>query len=331
MRKIILAVLMGLPLQARAQWSQADYMAGRCTAVISQSGIDLSTVTTALAGKCDRDVPAQINLSTVTTALGLKVDRGAPSQVNLSTVTTALGLKVDRDTPAQVNLSTITTALALKQASFVGISSVACSGYIDGSVYVNGVVTGGVCTSPQAGSEGNTYTSSKTFTSQVLIGSTVAASAYCVRGSSVPKLSGVLKTMTTGYQAFYTLAQDISGLSFALAANTSYYFEFDINHRSSATATGVWFGATYPTGSTITWTVIQSITLATASTFMSRGGEFTSASGATVDAINGTVPARLFGTISTKTAGNLQLRIKSELSGGRGDTVAGSSGRLMEQ
>lgn len=268
MRKIILAVLMGLPLQARAQWSQADYMAGRCTAVISQSGIDLSTVTTALAGK---------------------------------------------------------------QASFVGISSGACSGYIDGSVYVNGVVTGGVCTSPQAGSESNTYTSSKTFTAAVLVRSTVAANAYCVAGSSVPKLTGTLKTMTTGYQAFYTLAADITGLKFDLARNTSYYFEFDINHRSSATATGVWFGATYPTGSTITWTVIQAITLATASTFMSRGLEFTSASGATVDAVNGTVPARLWGTISTNAAGTLQLRVKSELSGGRGDIVAGSSGRLMEQ
>ncbi len=139
-------------------------------------------------------------------------------------------------------------------------------------------------------------------------------------------------------QVFYSsaalpvnLGTSITGLSFSLATKTSYYFEFDINHTSTATATGVWFGMTYPAGSTITWTVTQAITLASASTFMSRGIEFASAAGASVDAVNSPVPAKLYGTIQTNGAGTLQPRVKSELQNGRGSILSGSRGVLVEQ
>lgn len=60
---------------------------------------------------------AGVDLSTVTTALGLKVDKNTPDHVNLSTVTTALGLKADKGNTEHIDLSTVTTALATKQAT----------------------------------------------------------------------------------------------------------------------------------------------------------------------------------------------------------------------
>lgn len=165
-----------------------------------------------------------------------------------------------------------------------------------------------------------------------------AASGFTITGSTLPTLAGIGKTKTTVDQVFYSsaaapvnLGSDITGLSFALAKNTSYYFEYDINHTSTATATGVWFGMTFPAGSTITWTVSQAIGLASYTISMSRGAEFATAAGATVDAADSACPAKLYGTISTLGAGTLQPRVKSELQNGRGSIKAGSSGRIVEQ
>lgn len=165
-----------------------------------------------------------------------------------------------------------------------------------------------------------------------------ASSAYSVTGSSVPTVSGVSKVKTTSNQVFYSsaaapvnLGSNITGLSFSLAGSTSYYFEFDINHTSTATATGVWFGMTYPSGSTITYTVSQAIGLASYTLSMSRGAEFVTAAGATVDAVDSACPAKVYGTISTLGGGTLQMRVKSELQNGRGSVLAGSSGTLIEQ
>jgi len=111
--------------------------------VVPAASINLSTITTALNLKVDRDTPAQVNLSTVTTALNLKVDRDTPAQVNLSTITTALALKVDRDTPAQVNLSTITTALASKQDLDADLTDLA-DGSLTGSKVGDGVAAANI-------------------------------------------------------------------------------------------------------------------------------------------------------------------------------------------
>ena len=141
------------------------------------------------------------------------------------------------------------------------------------------------------------------------------------------------KTKTTANVVFYTsaTATNLTELAFSLAANTSYYFEFDINHQSTATATGVWFGMTYPAASTITWNCIQHITATTVATNMSRGAAFLPAAGATVDIINSSLPARITGTISTLGAGTLTPTVKAELQTGRGTVMAGSYGRLLIQ
>lgn len=164
----------------------------------------------------------------------------------------------------------------------------------------------------------------------------VGASGSCSEfasgdGTATSDFGAPTKNKTTSDQVFYQTAVNITGLSFSLAANTSYYFEYDINHQSTATACGVWFGLTYPSGSTITWTASQAVSLTAATISMSRGAEFTSAAGATVDAANSTVSARIIGTISTKGSGTLQPRVKAELATGRGAIMAGSGGRIAEQ
>ena len=89
--------------------------------------VNLSTVTTSLSSKVDKNSTDQVNLSTVTTALALKVDRNSPDQVNLSTVTTALSGKVDKNSPDQVNLSTVTSRFQLVEASTGNLYSVKLS------------------------------------------------------------------------------------------------------------------------------------------------------------------------------------------------------------
>lgn len=106
------------------------------------------------------------------------------AQVGVDTQT----LHTEQVLTSRIDLTTVTTAIATKQNSFVGISSSACTGYIGGSVYANGVVTGGTCTSDASGTESNTYTSSKTFTAGVGIptgGFSVGASTFMVTGSRV--------------------------------------------------------------------------------------------------------------------------------------------------
>jgi hypothetical protein len=93
---------------------------------LATSKIDLSTVTTALAGKLSNTatVPTTlVDLSTVTTALAGKLSNTATvptNLVNLSTVTTALAGKLSNTATVPttlVDLSTVTTALAGKQAT----------------------------------------------------------------------------------------------------------------------------------------------------------------------------------------------------------------------
>lgn len=112
---------------AQAQWTSADYQAGKCVSV-NAGGVDLSSVTTALAGKqasgsyltsSSAISPANVDLSTVTTALATKqsATTAVPaSNVDLSTVTTALSGKQSTTAAvpiANVSLSTVTAWLQL--------------------------------------------------------------------------------------------------------------------------------------------------------------------------------------------------------------------------
>ncbi len=154
---------------------------------------------------------------------------------------------------------------------------------------------------------------------------------YTIQQTTVAALSAMAKVKTSTNTIFYSTAYVISPLTFTLAAHTSYYFEYDLVHVSSAIATGVWFGLNYPTASTIAWTVIQATSTTGAMISMSRGLQFTALPGQAVDAVNSPLPARLYGTVSTAGSGDLVPVMKSELANGRGEIQIGSSGRLEEQ
>jgi len=113
-------------------YSTASYFDPPWLTGLSSGKVDLSTVTAELALKADSSavltndasVPsALVNLSTVTTALAGKLSNTATipqTLVNLSTVTAALAGKISSGSsisPALVNLSTVTSALALKADS----------------------------------------------------------------------------------------------------------------------------------------------------------------------------------------------------------------------
>lgn len=293
---------------------------------INTSRIDLSTITTALAGKQSTTaaVPtANLDFSTLTTALAGK----QASNAHL-------------DDLADGSLTASKVASGYSGANISGAVATATSLAADGANCAGGEAPLGVdasgavqgCFAPGAGSEGNTYASSKTFTSNVLAKSSVSASSYYVQGSSVNTVFGMMKRAVAADQVFYAqVTSPVTGLDFPLARNTSYYFEYDIIHQSTATATGIWFGMNFPTGSTITWKSTQMISLVAVTTNMSRGQAFTTASGASVDVANANLYARIVGTITTATAGNLQPIIKTELATGRGVVKVGSSGRLHEQ
>lgn len=78
------------------------------------AGVDLSTVTAALALKADKGNTAHIDLSTVTAALALKADKGNAAHIDLSTVTAAIALKASKGDTSHIDLSTVTAAIALK-------------------------------------------------------------------------------------------------------------------------------------------------------------------------------------------------------------------------
>lgn len=117
------------PSQANVNLSTVtSALAGKLsnTVTVPTGLVDLSTVTSALAGKLSNSSgvpPSLIDLSTVTSALSGKLSTTgqaasvASSGVDLSTITTALSGKLSNTVTVPtglINLSTITTALALK-------------------------------------------------------------------------------------------------------------------------------------------------------------------------------------------------------------------------
>ena len=126
----------------------ADLNGGNLTGILSSSLsgmvppalINLSTVTTALAGKLSGNagIPAAlVDLSTVTTALGLKADAAAvlpanatvpQALINLSTVTTALAGKLSSTTGVPAALVDLSTVAALGANTFTGKQTMTASG-----------------------------------------------------------------------------------------------------------------------------------------------------------------------------------------------------------
>lgn len=159
----------------------------------------------------------------------------------------------------------------------------------------------------------------------------VTGNSFVLTGATVTAITGTSKVRLSSNLTFYgSVHASITGLSFALAADSRYYFEADLAHSSTATATGVKFGMTMPASSTFTYTVLQTITATTQS--ISRVfGSSTAVTGATVGAIDIPEMAHIRGNIQTSAAGTLQLTVASELANGRGMVWLGSGARLYEQ
>ena len=116
-----------------------------------------------------------------------------------------------------------------------------------------------------------------------------------------------------------TTPVDVTNMSFALAANTKYYYKFVVMHSSDETTTGSGFGITAPTGVAMSnWCINTTALTNTASPGLGSYCGTDDASTTTTGADN---PGNYFtsnmeGYIQTGlTAGDLKLRFKSELTG----------------
>ena len=116
-----------------------------------------------------------------------------------------------------------------------------------------------------------------------------------------------------------TTPVDVTNMSFALAANTKYYYKFVVMHSSDETTTGSGFGITAPAGVGMSsWCINTTALTNTASPGLGSYCGTDDASTTTTGADN---PGNYFtsnmeGYIQTgSTAGDLKLRFKSELTG----------------
>lgn len=187
---------------------------------VPNTAVDLSTITTALGLKINTSAigstvqawDADLDDLADGSLTASKVGSGYPA-ANLGAGVVPITVRVP---PDSVDLSTVTTALSGKQESFTGSAIGPCgtSQYIGGATTVNGVITGGSCTDDTGGAGGgetNTYTSSKTFTSNVEARSTmtVMGNAFSVGGSTFIVSGG---SVTIGHSAVKSNARlDVAG------------------------------------------------------------------------------------------------------------------------
>jgi hypothetical protein len=125
--------------------------------------------------------------------------------------------------------------------------------------------------------------------------------------------------------------QTASGLTLAVAANTTYTFSYYILFQSAATTTGMGLAVNTPAGATISYTAV--IPTALDGTAASWTGWGTSASDTVLatatPAINTTYVAHIYGVVANgANAGNLSLQYRSEVSGSTVTVKASSWGAL---
>lgn len=137
----------------------------------------------------------------------------------------------------------------------------------------------------------------------------------------------LLELSSTFTVAGTTLA-DVTGMSVALKAGTTYVFDFGLL-ITQATATGI-VGVSVNYTSTIT-RIAQGANLSTSATAATNRANVANNT-AMVDnaarAVGGPFPTRLFGSITTNGAGTLSLR--AQRSAGVTTIIAGSSGQIRQ-
>lgn len=122
-----------------------------------------------------------------------------------------------------------------------------------------------------------------------------------------------------------TTLTNVTGLALALAANSTYQIDGRVMFQTAATTTGIRLTQTVPSGATVVaqWNTPTSLTAST------LGNQRAADAGATTTAID-TANANTLATtsilvVTAATAGNLQIRFASEVSGSKAVVKAGSN------
>jgi hypothetical protein len=129
-----------------------------------------------------------------------------------------------------------------------------------------------------------------------------------------------------------TTVGSTTGLGLAVAANTTYTFEYFILFQSAATTTGIGLAMTGPAGGTISYTVqTPSGADALGRTFTGWGTAYDDVTLATaVEAVNTTYVAHIYGVLHTgANAGTLAPRYRTEVNASAVTVKADSWGALL--
>jgi hypothetical protein len=158
-----------------------------------------------------------------------------------------------------------------------------------------------------------------------------ATGAKGTTGAQGPGPTTVRKTNTDDTTTLTSLGS-ATGLGLAVAANTTYSFDYFILFQSSAAATGIGLALTGPASPNfISYTATIPIAAdATTAMFSGWGTAYDdTVLGTAVQATGTTYVARIYGVISTGgTSGTLTPRFRSEINGNTVTIKAGSWGSL---
>ena len=122
-----------------------------------------------------------------------------------------------------------------------------------------------------------------------------------------------------------TTLANVTGLALALAANSTYQIDGRVMFQTAASTTGIRLTQTVPSGATVVaqWNTPTSLT---ASTLANQRAADAGATTTAIDTANAnTLATTSILVITAATAGNLQIRFASEVSGSKAVVKAGSN------
>lgn len=122
-----------------------------------------------------------------------------------------------------------------------------------------------------------------------------------------------------------TTLANVTGLALALAANSTYQIDGRVMFQTAATTTGIRLTQTVPSGATVVaqWNTPTSLT---ASTLANQRAADAGATTTAIDTSNAnTLATTSILVVAAATAGNLQIRFASEVSGSKAVVKAGSN------
>ena len=122
-----------------------------------------------------------------------------------------------------------------------------------------------------------------------------------------------------------TTLANVTGLALALAANSTYQIDGRVMFQTATTTTGIRLTQTVPSGATVVaqWNTPTSLT---ASTLANQRAADAGATTTAIDTANAnTLATTSILVITAATAGNLQIRFASEVSGSNAVAKAGSN------